>query len=166
MKKLSKMFLIAFVLANSGCKNKCSDYDLASPYKTLSINYQKKNLNRPYFPSLSRDYILPNELINLKITDEDKKDYKISFPLRNDVYQVQIDSYLSSFKLVEIQPLKKTFFIQFKNGDSDTLKTETVFKKDDCGNLIVQEFIANYKQQLLKPIDYNFPDVISITIEK
>ena len=112
MKKLSKMFLIAFVLANSGCKNKCSDYDLASPYKTLSINYQKKNLNRPYFPSLSRDYILPDELINLRVIDEDKKDYNVSFPLRNDVYQVQIDSYLTSFKLVEIQPLKKTFFIR------------------------------------------------------
>lgn len=167
MRKFSKMFLIAFMLANSDCKNKCSDYDAISPYGYLSINYQKKNLNKPYFPANTIDYLLPDELNNLKVTDEDTNGYKISFPKRNDVYQVQIDNYLGSFnKLIENQTFKKTFFIKFKNGDIDTLTTETSFKKDECSVLHTQNFNVKYKQKLINPSIENFVNNIDLTIEK
>jgi hypothetical protein len=167
MRKKLKIYLIASFLALSGCKDKCSNNDLLQPYGYLSIKYINSNTGKPYYPVNSFTTKLPDELIGLKIVNENNNNIPFSIPLiNNSYYQIQIDNFVGVSGMVEEKTYDNLFIIQFNNRDIDSLKTQTVIEKADCGYLTIKDFTAKYKQKAIKSSNSNLANNVEITITK
>ena len=83
------------------------------------------------------------------------------------VVTIEIDSYLKiSGKIIDEKLYPKNFFIRFNDGSIDTLFTETIFQKNDCGYSNIKDFTAKYNQRAIKSANNNLANNIEITIAK
>lgn len=151
------------------CYDKCSNQDLLPLYGSLSMFYQKGD-GQPYFPVNTVNPILPEVLTGLVVTDENKKQYSVSFPKVDGSYSIRIDNFLQFEEYKALKDgliLNKVFYIKFNdNNGLDTLQTRITFKNDECNHSFIQDFTALNHNNLITPINKDWYNDIVLVVKK
>lgn len=166
------IFVTSFYLLSQlliSCYDKCNSQDSLPLYGSLSLFYQKGD-RQPYFPVNTANPILPQELTGLIVTDENKKQYSISYPEVNGSYSIRINNFLGFEEYKALKDgliLNKVFYMKFNDNNApDTLQTQITFKNDECNHSFIQDFTALNHNNSITPINKDWYNDIILIVKK